>query len=430
MSGKVRSDKDQKKTASKATPRSVVQKSTFQTGKSVQQNPEPSPDVAINAKPADRRFQENPKSSSPNVAVNAKPANRYDTKTAPIIAYVHSVSPPKRNRRNTFDCATVSLQTSNEIKQEALLYSSHKRSLFEESEKCRTPIKLQKYTYTDDKKKIIINDMTHVSVPKPSEYAFQFTNSAACRYERVTVSEAIATCEEWDEVEMVGKIINLGFPHTVRRKGQNVSTTIDVCEAVLADTTGSIRLDVWDTNIRQLRLGHIYRLSPVGIRLWSGEKKISTTINTRVTVVEDESFSEIAVEDCDDARKLGEEVFEIDNILSVEKVEHFSKCVNCTRKLVQVTSENIVQCDRCGHNMRLSQCERSIMAKIVAAQEDGQTVRLMIRKDVLKTILDGDINSLGEGEITKKLLMLQNLKLKYNVQSQIISEINLQQNFE
>ena len=201
------------------------------------------------------------------------------------------------------------------------MYSSHKRTLFEESEKCRTPIKLQKYTYTDDKKKIIINDMTRVSVPKPSEYAFQFTNSAACRYERVTVSEAIATCEEWDEVEMVGKIINLGSPHTVQRRGQNVSNTIDVCEAVLADTTGFIRLDVWDTNIRQLRLGHIYCLSPVGIRLWSGQKKISTAINTRVTVVEDESFSEIAVEDCDDARKLGEEVFEIDNILSVEKVE-------------------------------------------------------------------------------------------------------------
>lgn len=118
--------------------------------------------------------------------------------------------------------------------------------------------------------------------------------------------------------------------------------------------------------------------------------------------MEDESFSEIAVEDCDDARKLGDEVFEIDNILSVEKVEHLSKCVNCTRKLVQVTSENIVQCDRCGHSMRLSQCERSIMDKIVAAQEDGQTVRLMIRKDVLNTILDGDIDSLGEGEITKK----------------------------
>ena len=94
-----------------------------------------------------------------------------------------------------------------------------------------------------------------------------------------------------------------------------MSTTIDVCEAVLADTTGSIRLDVWDTNIPQLRLGYVYCLSPVGIHLWSGQKKISTTINTRVTLVEDESFSMIAVEDRDETRKLGEEVFEIDNIL-------------------------------------------------------------------------------------------------------------------
>lgn len=428
MSGKA-SKKDQKKTASKTTTQSVVQSSADVSinakaaNRCVQENPKSSQDVPNSAKPTDRCVQENPKSFSSTVAINAKSAGRSDKKTAPIVAYVHSVSPTKRNRRNTFDYATISLQTSNEIKQEALLYSSHKRSLFEESEKCRTPIKLQKYTYTEDKKKIIINDMTHVSVPKPSEYAFQFTNTAACRYERVTVSEAIATCEEWDEVEMVGKIINLGSPHSVQRKGQNVPTTIDVCEAVLADTTGSIRLDVWDTNIRQLRLGHVYRISPVGIRLWSGQKKISTTVNTRVTVVEDESFSGIAVEDRDEARILGEEVLEIDNILSVEKVEHFSKCVNCTRKLVQVTSENIVQCDRCGHSMRLSQCERSIMAKIVVPQADDQTVRLLIRKDVLMTIL-GDINSLGEGEITKKLLMLEHLKLKYNVQSEIVSEIN------
>lgn len=272
--------------------------------------------------------------------------------------------------------------------------------------------------------------MTYVSVPKPSEYAFQFTNSAACQYERVTVSEAITTCEEWDEVEIVGKIIDLGAPHTVQRKGDNVSTTIDVCEALFANTTGSIRLDVWDTIIPQLRLSNVYCLSPVGIRLWSGQKKISTTINTRVTAEEDESLNVIAVEDRDEARKLGEEVLEIDNILSVEKVEHFSKCVNCTRKLVQVTSENIVQCDRCGHRMRLSQCKQSIIAKIVAAQEDGQTVKLMITKDVLKTILDGDINSLGEGEIMKKLLALQNLKLKYNVQSQIVSEIDFSQIFD
>ena len=78
-------------------------------------------------------------------------------------------------------------------------------------------------------------------------------------------------------------------------------------------------------------------------------------------------------------------------------------------KLPQRTLYNVIVVD-----MRLSQCEQSIMEKTVAAQENGQTVRLMIMKAVLKSILNCDINSLGEGEITKKLLMLQNLKLKYN----------------
>ncbi len=61
-------------------------------------------------------------------------------------------------------------------------------------------------------------------------------------------------------------------------------------------------------------------------------------------------------------------------------------------------------------------------------RRNGQTVTLslLIRKDVLTTIgiLDGGINSIGEGEITNKLLMLENLKLKNNVQLQIVSEIN------
>lgn len=46
---------------------------------------------------------------------------------------------------------------------------------------------------------------------------------------------------------------------------------------------------------------------------------------------------------------------------------------------------------------------------------------------MLMTILGDDLNSLGEGEITKKLPMPESLNLKYNVQSQIVSEMQFQQ---
>ena len=45
---------------------------------------------------------------------------------------------------------------------------------------------------------------------------------------------------------------------------------------------------------------------------------------------------------------------------------------------------------------------------------------------MLKVTLGDDLNSLGGGEITKKLLMRESLKLKYHVQSQIVSEMQFQ----
>ena len=89
-----------------------------------------------------------------------------------IIAYVHQLSPIKRNKKNTIDYSTLLLQTKDEPAQEALMYSKHKRPLLVDSEKCRTPVKIQRFTYTSDGEKIIINDMTKISVPGQSEYSF------------------------------------------------------------------------------------------------------------------------------------------------------------------------------------------------------------------------------------------------------------------
>lgn len=68
----------------------------------------------------------------------------------------------------------VTLQTSQNDMQEALLYSPQKQSLLSMRKETRTPIKLQNYAYTEDKKKIILNDMTFISTPDPSEYDFQY----------------------------------------------------------------------------------------------------------------------------------------------------------------------------------------------------------------------------------------------------------------
>ena len=77
-----------------------------------------------------------------------------------IIAYVHNLSPLKRNKRNTIDYTTLTLQTDATTTQPALCYSKTKRKLLHEHETKRAPIKISHYTKSGDKTKIVINDKT------------------------------------------------------------------------------------------------------------------------------------------------------------------------------------------------------------------------------------------------------------------------------
>ena len=78
----------------------------------------------------------------------------------PIIAYVHNLSPIKRNKKNTIDYTTLTLQISDNPKQPALCYSKNKTKILEEKETTRSPVKITHYTTSTDKTKIIINDKT------------------------------------------------------------------------------------------------------------------------------------------------------------------------------------------------------------------------------------------------------------------------------
>lgn len=55
------------------------------------------------------------------------------------------------------------------------------------------------------------------------------------------------------------------------------------------------------------------------------------------------------------------------------------------------------------------------MVKFMVEEYDGWIVKLMVRKGVLMIIFGDDFNLFGEGDIIKKLFMLESLNLKYNV---------------
>ena len=104
------------------------------------------------------------------------------------------------------DYISFTLQTSQTESKEALIYSKHKRQLFTESQSNRTPIKLKDYTLTEDKQKIVVNDMTFISTPQPSEYAFQYAELQPVEEHPVSLIEVLNTIKEWDIVTVRGKL--------------------------------------------------------------------------------------------------------------------------------------------------------------------------------------------------------------------------------
>ena len=110
----------------------------------------------------------------------------HSTEQESLIGYVQNLSPLKRNRKNTLDYASMTLQTASG-NCEVSLYSPPKRSPLLDSKKSRRPIKVSCLTSTPDRKKLIINDMTKVSFLDSSEYSFQFEDVGLATPEPTTI---------------------------------------------------------------------------------------------------------------------------------------------------------------------------------------------------------------------------------------------------
>ena len=80
---------------------------------------------------------------------------------------------------------------------------------------------LKDYTLTKDKKKIVINDMTLVSTPQPSEYAFQYA-------ELKLQIEVLNTKKQWDIITVQGKLAQKNPPMKVGKNLLRLPNTIIV----------------------------------------------------------------------------------------------------------------------------------------------------------------------------------------------------------
>ena len=151
--------------------------------------------------------------------------------------------------------STLLLQTDESTK-EALRYSKNKRPLLNESQISPNPIKLQKFTFTDNGTKLVINDMTTISQPLPTEYQLQFQLSADGFHRTYTVDQIKQSLSNCELITFFGKVLHLAEPTVVSAKN------LKLVESTFADTTGQITINLWAELTQEMETGKIYSIGP------------------------------------------------------------------------------------------------------------------------------------------------------------------------
>ena len=336
-------------------------------------------------------------------------------KKQPLIGYVHDVSELKRNRQDSFDYHNFTIQTSSSESKEALLYSPKKKKLLLDSQESRTPVKLHDYTFTNDQKKIVVNDMTYITTVQLTEYSFQYKELPVARQEPVTLLNILNEKKEWEVITVNAKLLSTKEPTTVCAK------KLRLCEGVIADATATMPIDIWEHFIDKLKPGNTYSFKSLQIRVWSNRKKLSTTKKSDIDEMTDDTLAAILVED-DATYELATAEIKVDEFLKIEKFEVFLKC---SRKIPQNTTSRTVRCNRCGV-MRADKCLSGLTTK-VSLKSSNENLSLKFGDELLSQLLhDEEVLSMDEETLADKLLYLQNITLTYETSTLKVIDVSLE----
>lgn len=334
-----------------------------------------------------------------------------------IIAYVHDLSSPIQNKRKTMKYATLTLQTeSNDV--HALLYSPQKRPLLEDSLRTRTPVKIRRFTCTADQAKLIINDMTDISQPSPTEYCFQYAELSTNKC--TVIADILQNSTEGDSVSVLGKVGNIGEISTVRLGKQ----TLRMAEGTIADLTGKIPISLWEDNLALITTDAVYRITNTRVRFWNGAKKLTTSPNSVISAIQDDKLNAITMEEPSEGPQQDDLAVVVPFIKTVEKVQQYPLCIHCSRKLLQATASMLVKCDRCKHTMVLANCNKRLSVHFTVQSQDGSDVTVTAFEQALKTVVPR-VAEMSEEELTERLLLLNNITIKYSSSTLIVSFVEL-----
>ena len=206
-----------------------------------------------------------------------------------------------------------------------------------------------------------------------------------------------------EHVNVTIKVINVHPIETlVSKSGKHLAKQ----ECIVADSTATARMVLWENNIGRLSLNCSYKLEDVLIRAFQNIKYLSISENTMLVEVED-------IETVDN--QLNDTLKGV--IVGVMSTEEYVSCFQCNAKVQQITSV-LGTCTKCNMEVKLDACDLYTTATVyLRCQGEKQKHRV--------TLFQREINIITAGvagvSLSQKLWNVPKIKVCINARNIAIS---------
>ena len=317
--------------------------------------------------------------------------------------YIHSLSPIKGQKAPFFDFI---FQTSDEEKKRGICYEPGKRPTLHQAYSQKSPVKISKLkrlpsssfsSNTEDFK------ITKKSKIMPTTTDFSYNPEIASSL--VTVKQALSA-DLYKSVDVVAKVMSKQQEKQLIISNGKQLMKVD---CMIADTTDTIKLVLWEDLIDKVDCGKSYLFQAVKIRVFDDAKYLSTNESTIITAYADIKDVNLTSQDIKD------------NIIEGQcigvNLKKTTSCIVCNNTLVIEADKETVKCRSCNTTMLSEACNKKIVCILTI-----KTAKKLQSYTCFNDALQSFLASIGDNSKVEDLTIedLQGLILRAGKKSMIV----------
>ena len=212
----------------------------------------------------------------------------------------------------------------------------------------------------------------------------------------ITPISAVQQFNQYERVTVEAKVMQLHEPQEISGMKKQ--------DLLIADTSGCIRLTIWEETIGKVTKDQSYRFTNMMVRIFKGNKFISTSKTDSDITSIDNITNVDNTEDID----FPEEIpgtsggFAGRMIIGIEPINEYLGCIKCSGKVQEdENDEDLGQCTKCHLLQIVENCRRNVSVQMTIQGTDGVPLRLRAFTKVIYNIVQKEQPHL----ITPKMIL-------------------------